>query len=112
MAARVSATDAVDADEPSAIPMFPARPSALRASRHVEPRVPIEEPGRLEHEPGPLSRHNRPVFRPGDGGDRPRRRKSRTVDGPDLREAGHRCPGGWQARALIASVRPRDLAGK
>jgi hypothetical protein len=33
MAARVSATDAVDADEPSAIPMFPARPSALRASR-------------------------------------------------------------------------------
>jgi hypothetical protein len=32
-AARTKAMDAVDADEPSAIPMFPARPSALRASR-------------------------------------------------------------------------------
>ena len=37
-----------------------------RARRHVERRVAVEEPGRLEHKSGPFGRHDRPVFGPGD----------------------------------------------
>ncbi len=41
-----------------------------RGRRHVERRVPVEEPERHEVEAGVLDRHDRPVLRPGDVRDR------------------------------------------
>src|SRR5260370_3768813 len=37
-----------------------------RARGHVERRILVEEPDRLEHEPGPFGWHDRPVLGPGD----------------------------------------------
>jgi hypothetical protein len=37
-----------------------------RARCDIERRVVVEERSRLQHEPGPLGRHDRPVLRPGD----------------------------------------------
>src|ERR1700674_2093992 len=39
---------------------------AVRGRSHVQRRVLVEEPGRLEHEPGSFGWHDRPVLGPGD----------------------------------------------
>src|SRR6185437_9468524 len=89
-----------------------------RAGRHVKRRVPVEEPGRLEHEPGPLSRHNRPIFRPSDVDDRPRRRKSRTNDDLtcvklviDTQAAGFPPVASWRATTSVPSADQCRLCG-